>query len=194
MLMEIEDLRVETKETIDVQTEILTISFVLHKNLKFLTTEQPTEIATIIKSHSFFAIAGLSMWDTLILSLEKLFGNKSDYSLVKILRRLIQEKNNDFSQRLEELASAIESDEIQSILQNLKEVRDKQTAHLDRNRYSNPVIVHLDDTKVLLSMGQDIISEVNRSLHGFTSGFEHQIFGLCEPTIMKLVNCKNIRN
>lgn len=201
ILLDTVDKKKQLDELIGVQKAIVVDCFLIIKDISFLSeTGHPKDIADIIAADRFFIRAGKYMWTILVLELNKLFDKREGYSLNKLLNIVVnQHREITWAKHVDltvigSLKEEIEGEKVQSIFENLNHIRDKAIAHLDRNRMSREVLVHLDEAKYLVELGQRTLSEVHWQLNGAGLSLDVEFLGLCEITIMNLVAYHKIRD
>jgi AbiU2 len=194
------DLKNQLDELIRTQSQIIVDCFLIVKDIDFLSsTTHSKEIADILEGHPFFIRSGNYMWTILVLELNKLFDKKENYALEKTLnialdnQKQIAWTKEEVFDDLGELRVKIKSEKIQNIVANLNYIRNKQSAHLDRNRLDKQVLIHVDEAKELLDLAQNIVSDTNIWLNGIQLGLDFEFLGLCEMTVMNLVAYNKIR-
>jgi hypothetical protein len=194
------DIKGQLNELIKVQSAMIVDCYKIIKDIKFLSTgNHPKEIADIIAGDRFFIRTGDYMWIIIVLELNKLYDKEENYALSKTLNIVINNSRSltggsdaDFKDIIK-LKAEIEGQEIKAIVDKLNYIRDKQVAHLDRNRMNKETLIYLDEAKNLVDLGQKALSEISSKINGYALGLDLDFLGLCETTITKLVNYNRIR-
>jgi len=195
------DRKNQIDELVQVQSRIIVDCFKIVNDIEYLSNASHTEdIAEVISGDRFFIRAGNYMWTVLILELNKLFDKKEDYALSKTLNIAInnfskvQWDKNESLDGLTKLKNEIEDRKIQDIIGNLNHIRDKQYAHLDRDRFDKEVLINLSEVRRLLDLSQKTLSEIHWRLHGAGLSLDVDFLGLCEMTVKNLAEYNKIRN
>lgn len=196
--------KVDTKNQIDelvqVQSRIVVDCYKIIKDIEFLSNSNHSrDIADVIEGDRFFVRAGNYMWTILVLELNKIFDKREAYALSKTLNIAVNnfskvrwDKKEDFG-RLNELRNEIEEEKVQTVIGNLNHIRDKQFAHLDRNRFDKEILITLTDARNLLDLAQKTLSEIHWRLNGAGLSLDVDFLGLCEMTVNNLVEYNRIR-
>lgn len=175
-------------EILLVQKEIIGNAYMIIDDLSFLSNENHSqEIMRVLNSDRFFNRMGEYMWIVLILELSYLYSKKEDYSFEKLLSKI--QSNSEINidkDNFDKLKKIVCNNKHQEVVNRLKIIRDKSTAHLDLKRLKEIIEINLDEIKLLIKQSEEIFSKINLLLGRADTSFDNIILGKCENTLKKL--------
>lgn len=146
----------------------------------------------------FFSRIVPIFWHELILNYSKLFDSKGDYSIIKLFHyfindyRKIEWTNSITLKELKEMKEHICQPPISVTIGNIKALRDKVVAHLDKDRDKEDVQIHLSEIKKLNKWLLETYNKINDAWRGGHYLLGIEFLGKVEITIKNLNRLRDL--
>ena len=151
--------------------EILNGCIVIQEDIKYIGNLNSFQ-TKIIDESGFLLRQIDNEWRILIIDLHKLFCDKENYSIVKLLNVLLQEYKtivwvDDISkQDMITYKTSLEEDNYLQAIKKLKILRSKFVAHLDKGRTNYDSFIAIEDINLLIDYGIETLNMLYKCLTG----------------------------
>jgi hypothetical protein len=191
----LEDLR----NRIKIQEEIFSTLIINYGDYKFLQKpDTPTEKETI-KKNDFLQRTKFNFWMITIIDLCKLFGSRKEvFCFHKLVTQLEENYWNSSwkhvmpRETIRNLKMAINSKDIQSIIEKVTRLRNKLYAHRDSDfeKHFAGFRITLGEIDILIDLGKRIIFEINKSFFDSHTFFSIAGFQKAKSLVNRIDNDK----